>query len=282
MAQSKKDFRHALSVLKKQGIIPAHLDARKAQPYFVRKLGPRGGEYRLDEFVRKHQSSVDKYDFAHAPKVTPAKAAKAAKAKPLKTPEPFIPPVSSEPAPANGIQVIDLGVKANDIESYLKKASRDHKRIDRMKTDRESFAFTFFGHQSMHVFDDIESMLEYLSKYQTIEAAMGNRSVKDMREILESLVVVKVPTMATWSDAYQKKRKVQTEKHKIKEYKRRKQREKKQPEWKQDERRARKAKEQKALRARLTGAAKEAYKAAAKARQAKSYANLHPKKDKPK
>jgi hypothetical protein len=246
-----KKFRHDISVLKKRGIVPPNVDARSAQPYNI-----RGGKP-LSDYVKKYATESPK-------KKAPAKP-------PAKTPS----KKQTAPPPAKGIQVIDLKVPYHNMEQYLRDAMKDHKRIDRMKRNREFFSFRFFGHNTDEVYSSIELMLERLLHYESIERAYNKHDAKAMHEQYRNLAVVKVPTAATYFDARDKEkmdRKVHSKSSEYfkKLYQKRKKKLARAPKWKQEQQREANAERQRAYRARLKGLDLKQYNEAGAERKAKS------------
>lgn len=278
--QTKAQFRHSVSILKKAGIIDIK-DASKAEPFMVRKAGPRGGVYTLRELVDKYDNIIS--GKATTVKLSPTETKKQVKLGAEKTrggrvvvPKSAGDRVRVSPQGKviidhpSGIHRIQETVEyEGELVPYLEKLKADAKKINRMKKKGERIAFNFYGNRSIITYGSIDDAIETIMEYKTFTEAINKHSSREMNEIYRNLEFVST-TGPAWKRAKELTRQQREKNKKDKEPKKQK----------RSGRRSRKvhdaaykrehAEEMRKYRASLSPVKKEAYKAKARARAKKS------------
>lgn len=276
---SLTEFRRRVAVLKKHGIVD--VDARKAQPYYVRKAGPRGGTYFLSELV-------DKYDDVISGKSTPVKlspektkAYKRLGYQEIKGGKILVPHAATEKVRVKkgdiqivdsvaGIERLPIPVEYHNLEQYLQDLRENEDEIRAMRKGNRFFAFRFFGGHSQ-LYDDIDLLLDDLEHYSSVMQSINNQDSRSMNEIYRNLEIVTVNRRA-WKTSQNVSRQKARSKSRNKPHarKRRLDKLKSGPKWKLDQYREKRAEESRQYRLKLTGSAKEEYKKDAAKRAKKS------------
>jgi len=195
-----RKFRHAVSVLKKQGLIPASIDARSAIP----SKTVRGKS--LSTLVRKYDDVLSGKQTALTVPPSKLKAYRKAGFSTTQNSKILVPHSATEKARLNragevsikskaGIERVQIPVPYHRLSQYLKDIARDHKRIDAMKRKNEYFGFRFFGNNT-NLYSDILSAIESISKYATI---LNTKSRAKQQEIYQNLEIVTVGNPAKWT-----------------------------------------------------------------------------------
>lgn len=190
-------FRRAVSLLKKQGLIPKRVDARKATP--------ENKDYKGHTL----KSLVKKYDDIVSGKATAKKVSKK-ELKEFRGKYPttqgthiIVPHSATEKITkqgstitirsASGIDRVQLNVQAKDIESYLDAIERDHARIDAMKRKNEWFGVRLFGWPATSaIYADTRLLVDELRKYRTV-LTTSQSSRKVQRDYIAHLEIVRMP-----------------------------------------------------------------------------------------
>lgn len=271
-------------MLKKHGIVD--VDSRTAQPYMVRKAGPRGGSYTLRELV-------DKYDDVISGKVTPVKVSpetakeyKKIGYEQTRGGKILVPHAATEKVSVTrkgeieitdsvtGIKRLQLPVKYHDLEQWLHDLRENSDEIQAMRGKNRFFAFRYFGGHS-RLFEDFDSLLDYLeedgSGSLSLIQQVDTLDSRTMNEIYRNLEIVTVNRSA-WKQSQNVARARARKKPRNKPGARERRLHKLMngPQWKLDEYRAKRAEESRQYRLGLRGAKKEEYKKDAKKRAKKS------------
>lgn len=209
--QSKAQFRHAVSVLKRAGIIDIK-DASKAEPYMVRKAGPKGGVYTLRELVDKYDNIVS--GKASAVKLSPKARKKEIKlgAEPLRNGRVLVPKAAGDRVRVSpqgevikdhpsGIHRLQKTIDyEGDLVDYLENLKKDSRKINRMKTKGERVAFNFYGNRSISTYSSIDEAINDILRYKSVEAAVNKNSSREMNDIYRNLEFVST-TQPAWKKA---------------------------------------------------------------------------------
>lgn len=212
-----KEFRHAISLLKKAGLV-RNIDARSAQPSYIRQGN------RLGDLVKKYDDVISG---KMAPVSLPAAKVKEYRAAgyeikkgPDKKPVVLIPKSKAEKVTVtktgdvevkhpSGISRIKQAVPYHNLPQWLKAMEADHKRIDRMKSSKEFFGYKFFGYNSYALYRDIRLLIDDLvngsaSGLNIMEKAQQSTR-KQQNEIYQNLEIVRVPTPQSWPEPAMKR-----------------------------------------------------------------------------
>ena len=282
--KSRSEFQRGLSILKKAGIISdSGTDIRKAEPFWVRTAGVRGGKHTLSELLNK-------YDDLVSGKVTPVtlapketKAYKKLGYEVTRGGKLLVQHSATQTVVADkktglfefqdihGINRLQIPCEFHNLRQYLACLRKNQDFIQDMRGKGRRFAFRFYGGHS-RIYEDFDDLLEDLEKYETIVAAINSRSTRDMNEVYKNLELVTVSRSA-WEKSkrlnWEKKRKESRNKPHAR--KRKLKRAKAAGGWTLDEYRRKRADEDRKYRASLTGAKLEAYKEKARARAKAAY-----------
>lgn len=264
-------------MLKKAGIIDIK-DAAKAEPWMVRKAGPRGGSYTLKEIVSKYDDIVS--GKAVAVKLPPAelKRQKREGAEVVKGDKIIVPKFAGERVRVTpqgkisrtyekpGIKTVEIDVPYHRLSEWLRDVKKDSKQINRMKSRNEKFGVRFFGGNHMTLYANIEQLIEALEHYGSVEKAMSKRP-KDQAEYFRNLEIVRT-TAPEWRK-FTSEQKTARKRSQAHDRARRTKRAGRSPHT-QTAYRAERAAEQKKYRASLSPSEKKDYQAKARARAKKS------------
>lgn len=288
MQAPTRQFRHAVSVLKKQGLLPASLsngtklDARSAYPDWKVK-----GK-KLSTIIRKYDDIVS--GKVTAVKPTP-KNLKGFKKAGYQTTQGrvLIPHTATERVTTSrrgdvtikstsGIERVQIPVPYHSLGQYLRDIKKDNARINRMKRDKEYFGFRFFGFNSSQLYKEIDDAINDIEAYESVIQAFAT-GPKQEREVYRNLEFVKIGNPDNWVFPSERRRKMSKE-YNRKRAKRFRERLERKPKHVQDRVRDESAARSKAYRARLKKNKKfsTAYKKAAKKRATKSWYNRKAKK----
>jgi hypothetical protein len=189
---TSKDFKHAISVLKKQGLVSDKIDARKA----VASQKDRGK--RLDTLVKKYDDIVS--GKIQAVKV-PAKDLRTLRSQGFETASGrvLVPKTKTEVAKfvkgeiqieaVSGQQRVILPVEYHNLPQYLRELRKNSKLIDRMKRNNEYFGIRYRGGQRANFYGSIELLVDALEQYSFIEK-LPKASVQS--EIFANLEIMRI------------------------------------------------------------------------------------------
>jgi hypothetical protein len=266
----KREFRHAISVLKKQGLVSPKIDARKA----VASTKDRGK--RLDTLVRKYDDVIS--GKLQAVKV-PASDLKTLRKQGFETAQKrvLVPKTKREIARFQGGKIkltsrtgqerVILPVEFHNLEQYLQDLRKNAPLIDKLKKENEYFGIRFRGGQRANFYSSIESLIRDLSKYSFVTSPPNQKKQLDIFQNLEIMrispsgalkvertVSEKKPMSAAYARKHSKKQyrktlRIQTRAARLRQQRR---------DWQRD------------YRASLKGKSKQEYKAAARKRAKKS------------
>ena len=197
-----RKFRRAISVLKKQGILPDKLSPRK-------KLDARSVTPNTKFKGRKLSTIVDKYDDIVSGKATAVKVP-ASKLKQFRKvgfetvkKKVIVPHSANEIAKfkggeiairnKSGIERIQIPIEFHNLDSYLRELRKNAKLIDKMKRRNEYFGIRFFGGQRANFYSSIEQLLNDLERYQDIQRVTGKAK---QAEIYRNLEIIKLTRRA--------------------------------------------------------------------------------------
>lgn len=207
-----KEFRHGIALLKKAGLV-RNIDARSAQPYFIRQGN------RLSDLIKK-------YDDVISGKMTPVSlsskkvkeyrdAGYEVRKGPDKKPLVMIPKSKTEKVSVtktgdvevkhpSGISRIKQAVPFHNLPQWLRGMEADYKRIDRMKSSKEFFGYKYFGFNSYALYRDIRLLIDDLvngsaSGLNLMDKARESTR-KQQNEIYQNLEIVRVPTNRAWKE----------------------------------------------------------------------------------
>lgn len=202
MADDLKSFRRSVSMLKKQGLLPKKigrkkLDARKALPDWKVK-----GK-KLSTIVRKYDDITS--GKLTAVKVPPKDLRKYRKAGfETANNRVLIPHTKTETAKfaqgniivkpiknKSGMERVQIPVPFQNLKQYLSDIRRDAPIIDHMKKRNEYFGIRFHGGQRANFYSSIESLLDDLQHYESIERTMKRIRAKQ-EEIYKNLEIVRI------------------------------------------------------------------------------------------
>lgn len=169
-----KRFRHAVSELKKQGLIKRSIAAGSARPYFLSE-----GKT-LREIVNKHASSL----------------------QPLKS-APKKPPLAPLSKP---ISVREFPHKHKSLAGVFSDLKKNSAEINKLKKPDEKFGFQIDGIRSYAIYSDIEDLIERLEDSGGIQQVLKKR--QDSQELFSKLKIVRWNQSAKlWKPGPQKAKK---------------------------------------------------------------------------
>jgi hypothetical protein len=200
-----KQFRHAVAILKKQGLIQ-NVNAKRAQPFWVRQ-----GQ-RLSDTVKKFDDVVS--GKVSAVKLPPKKTKEYKKAGyqivkdrvmvPHAVGETIkiTPQKEIEVKHVSGVTRIKKAIPYQNLEQWLRDAARKPKLLDQEKAPKEYFAYKFKGYNSYQVYPNAETMLDDLingsvSGLNLLDKAQ-HTTRKQQNEIYQDLEIVRVPRRDLW------------------------------------------------------------------------------------
>ncbi len=202
LATSLKKFRHAVSVLKKAGLLPKTTDSgQKLDARWVRPTSKVGG--------RKLSTLVDKFDNVASGKATAIKVPENRLRSYRKTGfetargRVIVPHAATEKVrmkkgeitviSSNGIERVQIPVEFQNLQQWLRDMEKNREEINRMKRDNEWFGIRFYGNMSAQYDADISFLLERLSQYEAVQNAHSRYKQTDIYKHLE---IVKMPHAA--------------------------------------------------------------------------------------
>jgi hypothetical protein len=201
-----KQFRHAVSILKKQGLI-SDIDASKAQPWMV-----RGGQ-RLTDTIKKYDDVVSGkttavklpekktaeyrkagYQISKGRVMVPHAAGETVKITPKKEIEVKHP---------SGITRVKKAIPFQNLEQWLRDNLRRPDILNSTKAPKEYFAYKFKGYNSYQVYPDAYGMLDDLvngsvSGLNLMDKAQHSTR-KQQNELYQDLEIVTVPRREVWT-----------------------------------------------------------------------------------
>ena len=215
LSQSElQKFRHGISILKKQGLVPASVDARKAQPYWI-----RGGK-RLGTQVKKFDDVISgKVEAVSLPQKKLREYKKAGYETAQK--HVLVPKLKTDVVTVtkdneikikekSGIQRIKKAVPYYNLEQWLRDMQKDHLRIDAMKRRNEYFGYKIFGHHSYALYRTLDLMLQEMIDGTTsglnLSEKIRHTSHKQQNEFFEHFEIVRVPRAEAWPSPPERKR----------------------------------------------------------------------------
>lgn len=224
MDSQLRSFRSGVSLLKKQGLIPARLDntlkidARNALPSMKVK-----GK-RLDSLVKKYDAIVS--GKATALKADAKDLGKFRKAG-FETSKGrvIVPHAATEKARLShgqvtirgtkGIERVQIPVPFHNLPQYLRDIKRNHKTINALKGQREYFGIRFMGGQRANFYSDVRDLIDDLNRYQSVMEATRRYKQEEIYKHFELLRISNAGTRhieamveerkRTMSKAYNKK-----------------------------------------------------------------------------
>lgn len=265
MATDKRTFRHSVSILKKQGLIPSSIDARSALP------DQKSRGKKLSTIVRRFDDIIS--GKATAVKLPPAVLKQHRKSGDETAYGKLIVPHSATQKATvhgghvviksrSGIERVQLPIEFKNVKQYLKDIQKHEADINRLKGPKEYFAIRFHGGQRANAYSSISQLLADLSKYEAIQ---NSRSRAKQLEFYKGLEIVRMS-----SSAHAKfERELEASKPARQKAARKKARRRKGPNYLR-KLRSKQAERAKAFRSTLTGAKLEKYKAAARKRALKA------------
>jgi hypothetical protein len=211
-----RKFRAAVSKLKAQGIIK-NVDARKAQPFWIRQERPgvKSSAKPLSEIVDKWDAVVsNKAAVVHLPpeKLKQYKkvgyeitkdAGGAVVVPKLKTDRVTVEKGEIKIVAKGGVETIKKAVPFHDLEQWLRQMKEQGGRLDMMKRKNEWWGYTFAGsHGDAHLYSNIEFLFEDLINGTTSGLTPEKFTTYKMQhEYYDDLVIVRVPHSGTWSES---------------------------------------------------------------------------------
>lgn len=191
MARDKpniREFRHSVSVLKKQGLIS--VDARKATPNQKVK-------------GKKLSTLLKKYDDIVSGKATAVKVSssqlKAFRKTGFETTQDrvIVPHSKGEIAKIkrgqiaihspSGMERVQIPVEFHNLNQYLRDIRNNAAVIDAMKRNNEYFGIRFYGGQRANFYSNINLLLDDLERYEDIQKYTGSTKQAEIYKNLEVL-----------------------------------------------------------------------------------------------
>jgi hypothetical protein len=290
MASKIREFRHAVSVLKKQGLITGStqsgqkIDARSALPGWKIK-----GK-RLDTLVKKYDDVVS--GKATAVKVPPKQLQQFRKTGfETANNRVLVPHTKTETARfragqvaitnKTGIERIQIPVEFHNLKQYLTDIKKNAKVINRMKRNNEYFGIRFYGGQRAHFYSDISSLMADLENYESITQAKGKAKQLEIYQNLEIIKLTQHAAERTEQELHER-RKAMSKEYNRRHAKRVYRRMKRKGAGVMDEYRRRKAANEKARRDRMKATQPKKYQEYLKAgrKRGKKYQAKHKGKKK--
>lgn len=165
-----RTFRSAVASLKKKGLIKGKVDAKSAQPYFV-----RGGKTLAEQVNASHKQ------------ISPKK------------------PLPSKLATANKLfSIRDLPHKHKSLAGLIRDLEENASSLDKLKKRDEVWAFQIAGANSLRTFDSIDLLLEmfHYPRDNPYAGIRGPKSKKDADFIYDKLKLVRwTKTNREWKES---------------------------------------------------------------------------------
>lgn len=270
-----KDFRRALAVLKRQGLVE-NVDARSAYPSWKRNGKTLGSLVeKFDPIVEGKASAVQ----------VPAKVLRKYQAAGRETTKGKViePHGLDETAyydpkteaiiikHKSGIERIQIPVPFHNLEQWANDVKRNSRQINALKSGTESFGFRYFGNNGSEFFGSIGLFIDFIRQYSSFEHALTHGKGANVYKNLEILRLNR-SAMGKWITPSERHHK------QSKEYSRKQQakfraRLKKKPKYIQAEYRDAAAERMRRFRARMTKAERAQYRKDAKKRWRKNGRN---------
>jgi len=217
LAENLREFRRAVSVLKKQGLISGKtssgqkIDARSALPNWKVK-------------GKKLSTLVKKYDDVVSGKATAIKVPPATLSKFRKTgfetanKRIIVPHTKSEIAKfkggeiaisnVSGIERVQIPVEYHNLKQYLQDIRKNKVLINRMKRKSEYFGIRLFGGQRAVFYSDISILLDDLERYEDIEKITSKAKQAEIYQNLEIIRMNKPGTQFVEHNVRERKKKM--------------------------------------------------------------------------
>jgi hypothetical protein len=204
---SLREFRKAVSKLKKQGLVSKRLNVRKATP--DKKVN--GGRVKLSTLVKK-------FDDVISGKATAIKATKSlstyrklgfetAKGRVI-VPHTATEQVGITPTgeiftrqKGTGIRKIEVPVEYHKLDQYLVDILANAEKLNKRLDENEYFGFTYFGHRSTELYSNIEMLIAKIREYKSTREALRHprsKLARDFKEGRITIVKVPVPNGQSW------------------------------------------------------------------------------------
>lgn len=200
-SNSIREFRRGVSLLKKQGLLPARsdaglkIDARSAIP----EIKVKGKK--LSTLIRKYDSIVS--GKATALKVPPATLTKYRKSGFATTQgRVIVPHAATEKAriskghvaikSSKGIERVQIPVEFHNLRQYLRDMRKNAAVINRLKGPREYFGIRFYGGQRANFYSDIQALLDDLSRYDSFANVAARALAYKQEEIYHHLEILRM------------------------------------------------------------------------------------------
>lgn len=200
-----KQFRHAVAILKKQGLIQ-NVDAKRAQPFWVRQ-----GQ-RLSDTVKKYDDVVSGkltavklpekktsdyrkagYQISKGRIMVPHAAGETVKITPKKEIEIKHP---------SGMSRVKKAIPYQNLEQWLRDAKNNPELLDAEKGDKEYFAYKFQGYNSYLPYPNAETMLDDLVNGSVSGLNMMDKARhsthKQQNELYQDLEIITIPRRGLW------------------------------------------------------------------------------------
>jgi hypothetical protein len=261
LAENLREFRRAVSTLKKQGLISGKtasgqkIDARSALP------GWKVKGKRLDTLVRKYDDVISRK--ATAVKV-PSKDLKQFRKAGFETAQGrvLVPHTKTETAKLSrgqvsitsktGIERVQIPVEFHNLNQYLSDIEKNSTLIDGMKKRSEYFGIRFYGGQRARFYANIDMLIDDLRHYEDIKNLTKGAKAKQL-EVYQNLEIIKMtkPAALRLEDEIHTHKKVMSAAYNRKHAKRVYERRKKKGRAAMDQYRTRKADNEKERRLRI-------------------------------
>lgn len=173
--QALKDFRHAVSLAKKKGLVSKRVDARKQKPtrYMRAKMasladvfgGTSVGVKVAPKMAREYrQAGFKVFNNRVVVAKSPGEIASVKRERPL---------MRRKLGPGIYEERLVLPITPTSIEEIMSDVEGNQAKYDALKDPSEVFAFKLFGRNSLSTFEDFGLLIEYLSHYQVFEVDDG-------------------------------------------------------------------------------------------------------------
>jgi hypothetical protein len=261
LAENLREFRRAVSTLKKQGLISGKtasgqkIDARTALPGWKIK-----GK-RLDTLVRKYDDVVSGKATAI---VVPPKDLKQFRKAGFETTQGrvLVPHTKLETArlshgqvsikSKSGIERVQIPVEFHNLNQYLIDIQKNASLIDAMKKRNEYFGIRFYGGQRARFYSNIDMLIDDLRHYEDIKNLTKGAKAKQL-EVYQNIEIIKMtkPAALRIEDEIHSRKKVMSAAYNRKHAKRVYERRKKKGRAAMDQYRARKTDNERERRQRI-------------------------------
>jgi hypothetical protein len=175
-SEETRQFRHAVSQLKKRGLVKASINSRVASP------GRISGGKTLVEIVNKHRAELKTLPPKATIKIkSPALAPKSTiKLKPLNSP----------------LSIRDFSAGQKTLAGTLAYIEKHADELDRLKRPDEKWAFQLDGMKSYVIFSHIEDMVKKLRHYQSVKL-LGRKHTPASDQFYDAIKLVRWNKTAT-------------------------------------------------------------------------------------